>query len=45
MPCLINEAVSILDTMRGKHYVVEGELQTPSGRKPIVRSVWAIEAR
>ena len=27
----------------GKRYVVEGEIETPSGRKPRVRAVWFME--
>ena len=38
-----HEIASVLDASRGKHYAVEGELSTPSGRKPLVRSVWALE--
>jgi hypothetical protein len=38
-----HEVTSTLDTQRGKHYVIEGDLQTPSGRSPLVRSVWAID--
>ncbi len=38
-----HEVASVLDTSRGKHYTIEGEVQTPSGRKPLVRSVWALE--
>jgi hypothetical protein len=39
----VHEVASVLDTSRGKHYTVEGEFQTPSGRNPQVRSVWALE--
>lgn len=38
-----HEVASVLDTAKGKHYAVEGELETPSGRNPHVRSVWALE--
>lgn len=38
-----HEVANILPTPHGKHYTVEGELQTPSGRRPHVRSVWAID--
>jgi len=37
------EVASVLDTPRAKHYAVEGEMITPSGRKPQVRTVWALE--
>lgn len=45
---LLNHAVTgevsqIVHTKRGLHYLVEGELETPSGRTPELRSVWAIE--
>ncbi len=38
-----HEVASVLETTRGKHYTVEGELQTPSGSSPLVRTVWALE--
>ncbi len=28
----------------GSKYVLDGELQTPSGRKPLVRTVWIVDA-
>lgn len=38
-----HEVASVLDTSRGKHYAVEGELTTPSGRSPRIRTIWALE--
>jgi hypothetical protein len=29
-------------TVRGHNYVVRGRLQTPDGRNPVVRTVWAV---
>ena len=37
------EVAIVLDTTRGKHYAVEGELLTPSGNKPLIRTIWALE--
>ncbi|MBI5670359.1 MAG: hypothetical protein HZC41_20390 [Chloroflexi bacterium] len=38
-----HEIASTLDTPEGVHYAVEGVLQTPDGRNPAIRSVWAID--
>ena len=38
-----HEVASVLSTPHGDHYAVEGELRTPSGRRPLVRSVWAVD--
>jgi hypothetical protein len=38
-----HEVASVLETSRNKHYAIEGELNTPSGKKPQVRTVWALE--
>ena len=35
-----NDMVEVLPTPRGISYTVEGELATPSGRRPKVRVVW-----
>ena len=37
------EVVKIEDSPYGIRYVIEGELQTPDGRSPQVRSIWFIE--
>lgn len=39
-----NETVKAEDTAFGTRYTVEGPLETPSGNRPIVRSVWIVEA-
>ena len=31
------------DTPFGIRYIIEGEIPTPSGRQPLVRSVWFVE--
>ena len=36
------EVVKQEETRFGTRYVVEGELETPSGRTPLVRSVWFV---
>lgn len=38
-----HEISSTLSTTEGIHYVVEGELETPDGRNPQIRSVWVID--
>jgi hypothetical protein len=38
-----HEIAGTLRTEEGTHYVLEGDLQTPDGRNPQVRSVWAID--
>ncbi|MBZ0281526.1 MAG: hypothetical protein K8L97_12370 [Anaerolineae bacterium] len=40
---LENNVASTLTTPEGIHYAVEGNLTTPDGRNPLVRSVWAID--
>ena len=35
-----HEVSTVVDTGFGPRYVVDGELTTPSGRRPMVRSVW-----
>jgi len=40
---LENEVASILDTLHGKHYAIEGKVETPLGRKPLLRSIWAVD--
>jgi hypothetical protein len=34
--------ISVNDTRFGKKYTVEGRLQTPSARAPLVRSIWFV---
>lgn len=34
---------AVKETSHGVKYLVEGELQTPSGKRPMVRGVWLVE--
>lgn len=38
-----NEIAKIEETPFGTRYVIEGELETPVGRTPVIRVVWFIE--
>lgn len=38
-----HEIVKMEETPFGTRYVIEGELETPGGRTPIIRVVWFIE--
>ncbi len=38
-----NPVASAVDSPYGTRYSVDGELQTPGGRRPIIRSVWILE--
>lgn len=38
-----HELASVRPMPHGTHYLVEGELRTPDGRNPLVRSVWKID--
>lgn len=33
-----------MESAHGKKYIVEGDLQTPSGKTPKVRTVWIVDA-
>ncbi|MBM4033270.1 MAG: hypothetical protein FJ291_16015 [Planctomycetes bacterium] len=35
--------VRVVESAYGTRYTVEGPLETPSGRKPIVRTVWVVD--
>ena len=37
-----HEVVRVVPTLFGVRYIVEGSLETPSGRRPIVRVVWFV---
>ena len=37
------EVANSLVTPEGVHYVIDGELNTPDGRNPKVRTIWAID--
>jgi hypothetical protein len=39
-----NEVAKVESTLFGMRYVIEGLLQTPVGRTPMVRSVWFIDS-
>ena len=39
----VNEITRISETSHGVKYIIEGEMQTPDGRLPHVRSVWIID--
>ena len=32
-----------METRHGKKYIIHGDIKTPSGKTPIVRTVWIIE--
>lgn len=36
-------AVSIVESTYGTRYIVEGELVSPDGRNPQIRTVWIVE--
>lgn len=36
--------VDVVESSYGTRYIVEGELATPDGRKPFIRTVWTVEA-
>src|SRR5207245_11178694 len=38
-----NEIVKMKETGFGPRYEIEGKLQAPDGRQPLVRSVWQLE--
>jgi hypothetical protein len=38
-----HEVVRSSETSHGIKYIIEGELQTPNGRLPQVRSVWIVD--
>jgi hypothetical protein len=40
-----NPVAMAVDSIYGTRYSVDGELQTPSGRRPRVRTVWIFESR
>ena len=38
-----NEVTKVTETVYGPRYEVEGELQTPDGRTPRIRTVWQLD--
>ena len=39
-----HEVGKITSTSHGTKYIIEGELMTPDGRNPIIRTVWITES-
>ncbi|MDX2078415.1 MAG: hypothetical protein SFZ02_18425 [bacterium] len=37
------DVTDTLQTTRGIHYVIEGSIETPIGKSPNIRTVWALE--
>jgi hypothetical protein len=40
---LAHPVVSMVETTRGRQFVIDGSLQCPDGRYPLVRAVWRID--
>jgi len=38
-----HEVVSVLETPQGIHYAIQGELISPDGRNPHVKTIWALD--
>ena len=38
-----HEVTRVLETDYGPRYHVDGELETPDGRNPLVRTVWQVD--
>jgi hypothetical protein len=32
-----------METVHGKKYIVDGAIETPSGKTPVVRTVWIVD--
>jgi hypothetical protein len=41
---LTADVTESMETMHGKKYIVDGELENPAGKKARVRSIWIIDA-
>lgn len=39
-----NEVTQVDDTPFGRRYTIEGLIESPDGRNPLVRSVWFVDA-
>ena len=37
--------VTLVESSHGARYIVEGEIVTPDGRNPRIRTVWLVEAK
>ena len=42
--CNVNPVSKRVDSQYGGRYSVDGKLETPDGRNPLMRSIWIIEA-
>jgi hypothetical protein len=40
----VNQVNRTVETGYGMRYIVDGELRTPGGRRPTVRTVWIVES-
>lgn len=40
----VNPVVNVVDNEFGKRYSVDGEIRSPDGRNPTIRTVWIVEA-
>ena len=40
----VNPVANVVDNEFGKRYSVDGEIRSPDGRNPTIRTVWIIEA-
>jgi len=38
--CVVTQS---MDSLHGKKYIVDGEIVTPSGKAPVVRTVWIVD--
>ena len=41
---ILSEVSRSMESPHGKKYIVDGEIQTPSGKTPKVRTVWIVDA-
>ena len=41
---ILSEVSRSMESVHGKKYIVEGEIQTPIGKTPNVRTVWIVDA-
>jgi hypothetical protein len=42
-PAQSHTVSSIVDSDYGSRYAIEGTLETPDGRRPIIRTIWILE--
>ncbi|HMF57281.1 MAG TPA: hypothetical protein VK619_13140 [Pyrinomonadaceae bacterium] len=40
---LISKATQNMETIHGKKYIVDGAIETPVGKMPVVRGIWIID--